>query len=279
MPGAISKTRMFGRDLRITIDQNGHRMTPSNPAQAAQKIHVIGDSQVFGWGLSDDETISARLQSLLGPGYQVVNRGVPGLGPPAYEEIARSIPESNWVVIVNTEENDFFDSYGLFHEISAHCGYLNPPTPLNFNLPCPVLNSRAIQRVGQAFSDRKYRIRPTPLEYNPLASVASEILSHRIKKLYQPLRESRQERFLSVVIPWVCRYVNEQCKYYYPPVSAVNRTVAFDDDCNVEGNFNQDPNKTDLYIPGDTHLSVRGAKVVAETLANTIVQRNSKVDH
>jgi hypothetical protein len=44
------------------------------------RVMMLGDSFVFGPYLDDSDTLSARLQQRLGPGYQVDNFGMPGWG-------------------------------------------------------------------------------------------------------------------------------------------------------------------------------------------------------
>lgn len=66
-------------DNRISIEPDGSRAqgttTPSHP----RSLVLLGDSYVFGYGVSDDETVAAKLTAII-PGYTVVNRGVAGYG-------------------------------------------------------------------------------------------------------------------------------------------------------------------------------------------------------
>src|SRR5436305_9913212 len=50
-----------GRRVTVTTDAEGHRVVPGAPNAAPHTLYVIGDSQAFGWGLSDAETVPARL--------------------------------------------------------------------------------------------------------------------------------------------------------------------------------------------------------------------------
>jgi hypothetical protein len=63
-------------------------------------VFVIGDSQVFGWGLADAETIPARSQARVGPRCRFVNLGVPGYGPFAYADALRKLPEGASALVV-----------------------------------------------------------------------------------------------------------------------------------------------------------------------------------
>jgi len=86
---AIYKTSEF--DCVANINRYGFRGTENRllPGQVA----VIGDSFVFGWGVSDDETWPAKLQDHLsktGAPLKVYNLGRPGADPEDYLDIARA---------------------------------------------------------------------------------------------------------------------------------------------------------------------------------------------
>lgn len=50
----------------------------SQPAPGVVRIVAVGDSITFGHGVNDDETYPHLLAQHLGPGYEVINAGVPG---------------------------------------------------------------------------------------------------------------------------------------------------------------------------------------------------------
>lgn len=57
------------------------------PEPGPNDVVVVGDSQVFGLGVEESETFSARLQALLPNGAHVINAGVPTYGPPEYDRV------------------------------------------------------------------------------------------------------------------------------------------------------------------------------------------------
>ena len=69
---------------RLSTDGQGFRRTgPEGPGAAAVRIVGLGDSFMFGWGVSDEETYLARLEARLrerfpSRSWQVVNTAVPG---------------------------------------------------------------------------------------------------------------------------------------------------------------------------------------------------------
>ncbi len=66
----------------LTTNAAGFRDAPHAEVKApgAYRIAVLGDSFVFGSGVAQDETLTRRLAAHLGPGFEIVNLGVPGYG-------------------------------------------------------------------------------------------------------------------------------------------------------------------------------------------------------
>ena len=56
----------------------GVREYPPHPAVDTIRIAAIGDSITFGHGVADEETYPAILEARLGPGFEVINAGMPG---------------------------------------------------------------------------------------------------------------------------------------------------------------------------------------------------------
>ena len=87
-------------ELGWTLRENVARVTSNEPWQAdlatnawgfrdvnhavkaagVTRVAVLGDSFVFGSGVTQDEPVTTRLQALLGPSFDVINLGVPGYG-------------------------------------------------------------------------------------------------------------------------------------------------------------------------------------------------------
>lgn len=69
-----------GDFTKLTIDQNGYRVTKTKPSiEYREKILLIGGSFTLGWGLNDDQTMGWKLQQALSR-YDVLNKGVGGYG-------------------------------------------------------------------------------------------------------------------------------------------------------------------------------------------------------
>lgn len=93
----------------VHINAEGYRGADWGPARP-EEILVVGDSQVFGLGVNDDETASAVLARTTGR--PVLNAGVPTYGPVEYlaviDEILAARHPTTVVLILNFS-NDLFE--------------------------------------------------------------------------------------------------------------------------------------------------------------------------
>ena len=74
-----------GRVTEVRTNALGFRGSEWTPAPSAQpvpgRVMMLGDSQVFGYGVDDTDGMASRLQALLGPDHEVLNAAVPTWGP------------------------------------------------------------------------------------------------------------------------------------------------------------------------------------------------------
>ena len=83
----LTDNRVDYSDKVVTSDGQGRRTVPSAPMTAEHRLWLLGDSQTFGHGLSDDETWANRLQQELlarGLSLKVINLGVPAINVDQY---------------------------------------------------------------------------------------------------------------------------------------------------------------------------------------------------
>jgi len=110
-PGASMRFRLHDNPVSvINVNAQGYRGADWTAAPGEAEILVVGDSQVFGLGVNDDETFSARLAQLTGR--PVLNAGVPTYGPLEYLAITQEILEQRQpktVVYVLNFLNDPFE--------------------------------------------------------------------------------------------------------------------------------------------------------------------------
>lgn len=109
-PEESQRIRVATNDV-TTLHTNSHGLRGGEwPTPTANEVIVVGDSQVFGLGVNDDETFSAQLETALG--VTVINAGVPTYGPrealALASEVARERGAHRVVLVVNVA-NDFFE--------------------------------------------------------------------------------------------------------------------------------------------------------------------------
>ncbi len=112
-PGATERIRFSNNPVTsVRVNDEGFRGGPW-PAPSADEVIVVGDSQVFGLGVEENETFSAVLQTSLGGTTVVRNLGVPTYGPREYnavvEESLAKRPAKTVVYVVNVA-NDLFEA-------------------------------------------------------------------------------------------------------------------------------------------------------------------------
>lgn len=109
-PGATMRFRFRDNPTTdIAVNQQGYRGADW-PNSVENAVLVVGDSQVFGLGVNDDETMAAQLAELTGRA--VLNGGVPTYGPAEYQAVVREQLEARdvtTVVYVVNMSNDFFE--------------------------------------------------------------------------------------------------------------------------------------------------------------------------
>ena len=111
LPGA-TETVAFGGNpaTHVRINRDGYRGDELSPP-GKDDVLVVGDSQVFGLGVEQDDTFAARLARAIDR--PVINAGVPTYGPDEYraviaEQLARRHPRT--VVLTINLANDLFEA-------------------------------------------------------------------------------------------------------------------------------------------------------------------------
>lgn len=101
----------FGGNPTTTFTTNDRGYRGADwPPPSPDTVLVVGDSQVFGLGVEDDQTLAARLAERLGR--PVLNGGVPTYGPDEYLDVVGEIAAERplrTVVLVLNFGNDLFE--------------------------------------------------------------------------------------------------------------------------------------------------------------------------
>jgi len=134
-PGVRGRHAVPGKfDVQVTV--NGQRFRARReyalrPQAGVRRVAVLGDSMTFGWGVEDDLTYPAQLQTLL-PGAEVINAGYPGtcLGEKA-AWYARGVRPFHPALVVLTLLGDDVDGdlyWRVFSLDAAGRAAPNPPS-------------------------------------------------------------------------------------------------------------------------------------------------------
>ena len=273
-PGVVRHYIHDSRSVTVTTDDMGKRQVACAPASGYETVvHLVGDSQVFGWGLTDEETIAVRLQEKLGNRFRVVNHGVPGYGPFAYRLMLNQISFQDIVILAFSEQNDLWNAYSAVASATARHGYLIQRTFLGENLPAFVLHSRVFQ-ISSLLKIRFFnRLRALPMPYNPYVQAGAKVLMYRVESLYVGQKQSRGNRMIFVSIPWDAAILPARARRYSPYVFPPRLFVQFPDDCHLASRFRSHPDPATLYLPTDNHLAAAGAEFAAQIFAETIRER------
>lgn len=114
-PGA-SQRLAVGENNPITfvrVNRGGLRGADLPPPTDGEVL-VVGDSQVFGLGVEEQETASAELGRILG-GPVVINAGVPTYGPPEYNAVVQQMLSQRRVTTVVYVVNLIDDLFEAAH--------------------------------------------------------------------------------------------------------------------------------------------------------------------
>jgi hypothetical protein len=265
IPSVSGRAHMYGRTIDISIDAQGHRTTVGAPNNARYRLDLIGDSQIFGWGLSDSETIASRLQARLGAQWQVVNHGIPGIGPLQYARILESVPKDAEVLLVFSEVNDLWDTYGVSTHVTR-CGFLSSAIWPRSSLICPILNLREVQLAFLAYTNIMRRRALAPLGFHPSSVVAAQILAQRVRSMFVKDGARVHPHLHFAVLPWDGRF-NAQSREDYFPAADPDAPRYFDDDYDLISTFARAADPPGLFLRGDPHLAPRGAALYADRIA------------
>lgn len=275
LPSIETKVLQFGRVVDVDIDDQANRRVVGAHPNARVRLHVVGDSQIFGWGLAGEETLPSRLQAELGPTFGVINHGVPGYGPKEYLRVLNAIPADDYVLLLHTEENDAADSFGLAKNAGAACGFITSGGTTESPARCFLMSTRLVQVLYVFLNRMDHRIHLTPIGFSNYSQVAGDVLHFRISAGYAKQRTARGSKLIFSIVPWKGRFAPAWQERYAPPPSlnAAALPTPFPDDVGILQAISLDSHRGSFYFEEDPHLSPVGAEHMAHVLAPFIARR------
>jgi acetyltransferase AlgX (SGNH hydrolase-like protein) len=175
------------------------------PAPTEGEILVVGDSQVFGLGVEEQETASAELGRILG-GPLVINAGVPTYGPPEYNGVVQEMLAQRRITTVvyvvnliddlfeashpNTERHAVWDGWAVRKETAPGAITTFPGRDILFRRSHLVYAFRSRLRSGPQIDDRGFATESAAPDL-VLASARARDERDRAERETKPLKEKR----------------------------------------------------------------------------------------
>lgn len=276
--GYVLLESFYQKDIGVTIDA-GKRITVSPVRTDCEliRVHLVGDSMVFGWGLKDSETIASQLNESLGGCFEVVNHGVPGWGPYQYVKQLSLIPANEYVIVIHTAQNDYWDAINRKRIPSIRCNYLIEEQ-FDEGINCNVLDFIVKSGILSLMPKQFLSANALPIPFDKYSTIATSLLKRRIHKLYRRDTFNRKEKLLFTFVPWEHLYAKDNL-VYFPSSYTEDNTPLFADDIDVKKHFSEVSVPSALFQQGDSHLSVKGAKLMANLLKKELIKRGQSVSN
>jgi len=302
-PFADTRTRSrHGRITEVRTNELGFRgqswFSPKSSPER-QRIMLLGDSQMFAYGVDESDGISEQLATRLGTKYDVLNAAVPTWGPAEYlralEDYASKYRPEVVLFVVNLA-NDWYEvNVPNARRTSARDGWAVRKT----RRPAPATwfpgRSFFLGESHLVFGVREI-LNHIDRQQSPSAHTAIRLLRD-VPKLSNPSGVHRSKmtprlleakslckryscRLIAVTLPIdVQVHTDEWKKYESKPrdVRALDPLLdAFVQDMQTHEiqALNLLPilteNSPGTFLPDDYHLSIKGHRVVAEAFANIV---------
>lgn len=269
----VDVTATFGDELvfkkTYRVEATGERRTPGSSAQGPTWL-FMGDSYVFGEGLSDEETLPARFAAGLQSKAHVVNLGVLGYSP---AHLVRAMETGTYDKYVKGKVAGVVTWITRLHlpRLNGDGGWLGSSPRYEFDEAGKVRFTGSFNeyRLFHPLAGAEYLARTN------LASVAravGERLEHQQVPLYLALlarlRDQVRERYnapLILIYDWPEEVSYGQQDTYYMPYMKDFRAlgVPMVSVRKIIGPFQEWPN---FFIPHDGHPNARLADALAKDL-------------
>ncbi|HUP58274.1 MAG TPA: SGNH/GDSL hydrolase family protein [Bdellovibrionota bacterium] len=282
-PGARDDwTDLHGNREQASINSIGLRGREIAPRKSRPRVLLIGDSMVYGHGVTDGETLPAQLQELLERSptpMEVINGGIKGYGiDQEFKLLGRLMSLQPDYVAWFLYENDFSELNGveltlfdldpagdrlLERDIRESFYYRSTqqylalkdrlPTPVNRWLVLPLW--RGTNKVAKWIGDRGLRRR--------------SVLAAKLRLFTRALAEASSKggfRVLLAVLPSQDRHVDKDLSFLKQ--HSALPILDLDHDPRL------DQGREKLFLTGDSHLSAAGGRRVAEIVRDWIAAQS-----
>ncbi len=296
-------------DKLVTLNSQGNRSPEvafEKPA-GVKRVVLLGDSQAWGLGVADDQTIGARLEARLGarggPRWQVVNLGVSGYGTDqAYlKHLLQGLRYEPDAVVEVAFKNDISENEStrawnvgkprFYFEGGKLCLGEVPPVkvegwPEDALLPEPP-RLLAWSQAWRFLQRRSWRFgatpRPDPADLQRLRpqldclanrerydGAGDEIMKAVLRRL-DALERGRGSRLVTLFVPRPVEYRRERPRpaYYDAVLQELQREGLAVLDLKPYA-LARGLTAEELFLSHDSHLSARGSDLAAEMLAAEI---------
>ena len=128
-----ASTRVRSRDGRLTeISTNSLGFRGPEWTEGTKRVLLLGDSQVFGYGVPFEESVGPQLTHTLGTGAQAMVAAVPSWGPAeavlALSDLGPRVRPTHVVFVANAA-NDWFEAIPNVRRTTAEDGWAASPSP------------------------------------------------------------------------------------------------------------------------------------------------------
>ncbi len=293
----------------VTLNSQGNRSpeVPFEKPAGVRRVVLLGDSQAWGLGMADDQTIGAQLEARLnargGAPWQVVNLGVSGYGTDQafLKHLLQGRRYEPDVVVEVAFKNDISENESTLAwnvgkpRFSLEGGRLClgdvPPVkvegwPEDALLPEPP-SFLAWSQLWRFLQHRSWRLRapprPDPADLERLRpqvdclagrqgySGDGETIMKALLRRLDALERGRGGRFLTLFVPRPVEYRPERPRpsYYGAVLEELRREGLAVLDLKPYA-VERGLTGEELFLPRDSHLSARGSALAAEMLAGEV---------
>lgn len=277
--------------------------SPADPFGLGERVLILGDSQMFGYGVPYSESTSAHLETVLGRNSRVLNASVPSWGPSEYLlALSEWVPlhRPRYVLFVANAANDWFETVPNIRRTTARDGWAaraGTPEESWFPFRSFLLGRShlvlAIRQLARHLGDPE--LPPAVAALRLKKDIAQLRPRHRPEGFRSPLTPSLRTasdacaklscQLVAVALPLDVQVDSSEWRKYRVPPEDLAMTEAILEDFIADA---QDlriravsllPSlryaEPGAFLPDDYHLSPRGHRAVADAIARALLDTSA----